>query len=136
MEVHLTDDLKANMLIGTDVLTPNKFSLDCASQTATIGSCQDAKIQARSVVKPHAQIKRVVTNKALVTMALGETMNVPISYHGTLPSDRDFLFEPELPETHNLGHNRGIYVHVVDSSTAFVQAKNTTTVPVSLPKHT
>ena len=33
MEVHLTDNLKANMLIGTDVLTPHQFLLDCASQS-------------------------------------------------------------------------------------------------------
>lgn len=31
MEVHLTDDLKVNMLIGTDVLTLHKFRLDCES---------------------------------------------------------------------------------------------------------
>ena len=135
IEVHLTDNLKANMLIGTDVLTPNKFVLDCASQTATIGSCRNVKIQARSVVKPHAYIKRVVTNKDLVTLAPGSVMNVPVSYHGTLP-DRDFLFEPELPETCHLGHHGGIYAHIVDSTMAFVQAKNATAEPVSLPKHT
>ena len=134
IEVHLTDDLKANMLIGTDVLTPHKFSLDCASQTATIGSCQDAKIQARSVVKPHTQIKRVVTNKTLVTLAPGEIANVPVSYHGSLPVDRDFLFEPELTEA-NLGHEGGIYAHVVDATISYVQAKNATSESVTLPKH-
>ena len=41
MKVHLTNDLKANMLIGTDVLTPHKFLLDCVSQVVIIGSCQD-----------------------------------------------------------------------------------------------
>ena len=41
VEVHLTENLKANMLIGTDVLTTHKFHLDCDTQTATIGGCEN-----------------------------------------------------------------------------------------------
>lgn len=44
IEIHLTDDLKANILINTDVLTPNNFVIDYASQSATIDSCQNIQI--------------------------------------------------------------------------------------------
>lgn len=133
MEVHLTDDLKANMLIGTDVLTPHKFSLDCAAQIAIIGSCQNIKIAARSVAKPYSQVRRVVKAKSAITLEPNSITNVPVSYHGTLPDDRDFLFEPELPI--NLGYQGGVFAHVVDTAMTFVQAKNATSAPVVLPRH-
>ena len=136
MEVHLTNDLKANMLIGTDVLTPHKFLLDCASQSAIIGGCQDVKISARSVAKPHSQIKRRVKSKSALTLPPNSVTNVPICYQGMLPDDRDFLFEPELPGTYNLGRNGGIFAHVVDASMTFIQARNATEAPIILPRHT
>ena len=132
-EVHLTDDLKANMLIGTDVLTPHGFVLDCASQTATIASCQNVKISARSIVKPHSQIKRTVKSRSALTLAPHSVTNIPVSYHA-LPDDRDFLFEPEL--TKDLGQAGGVFAHVVDASMTFVRARNATGSPVLLPKHT
>ena len=136
IEVHLTDDLKANMLIGTDILTPHKFVLNCASQTATIGSCQQAQISARSVVKPHSQIKRKVKSKSAFTLPPNSVTNIPISYQGSLPDDRDFLFEPELPESYDLGRGGGIFAHIVDASMTFIQARNNTGAPIDLPRHT
>lgn len=136
MEVHLTNDLKANMLIGTDVLTPHKFLIDCASQSATIGACKNVKIAARSIVCPHAQLKRTVKSKDALTLPPNSVTSIPISYDGTLPADRDYLFEPELPETYNLGHTGGIFSHVVDSFMTFVQAKNATEATIVLPRHT
>ena len=133
-EVHLTENLKANMLIGNDVLTPHKFLIDCASQSATIGSCQGAKIAARSIAKPNAQVKRVVKAKSALTLPPNEVVDIPVSYKGALPDDRDYLFEPDIPL--NLGETGGVYAHVVDSAMTFVQARNTTASPVVLPKGT
>lgn len=137
MEVHLTEDLKANMLIGTDVLTPYNFLLDCdsQSQSATIASCQNLKISARSVVRPHSQTKRTVKAKSTITLPPNSVTNVPISYAGALPEDRDFLFEPELPASYNLGLDGGICAHVVDSNMTFVQAKNSTEASVVLRRN-
>ena len=132
-EVHLTDDLKANMLIGTDVLTPHRFVLDCASQTAIIASCQNVKISARSVAKPHSQVKRTVKTRSALTLAPHSVTNIPVSYHA-LSDDRDFLFEPEL--TKALGQEGGVFAHVVAASMTFVRARNATGAPVTLPKRT
>ena len=138
VEVHLTEDLKANMLIGTDVLTPHQVLLDCStdSQSATIASCQNLRISARTVVKSFSQIQRVVKSKSTITLPPKSVMNVPVSYASTLPDDRDFLFEPQLPASYDLGLDGGIFAHVVDSTMTFVQARNSTEAPVVLPRRT
>lgn len=38
-EVHLVPDLKSNMLIETDIMTPKQFVLDLSKKSAFIGSC-------------------------------------------------------------------------------------------------
>ncbi len=38
-EVYLVPDLKANMLVGTNIMTPEQFVLDLHKKTAFIGSC-------------------------------------------------------------------------------------------------
>ena len=118
MKVHLTDDLKTNILISTDVLIPNNFVINCASQSATIDSYQNIQIQARSVIKPHIQVKRVITNKAPIIIAPGSVINVPISYYDTLPDNYNFLFKPEL--TTNLSYNEEVYAYIVDLSISFI----------------
>lgn len=138
LEVHLTENLRANMLIGTDVLTPHQVLLDCSSgsQSATIVSCENIKISARTVVSPFSQVKRTVRTKSAITLPPKSVLNVSISYASTLPEDRDFLFEPELPASYNLGTDGGVFAHVVDSSMTFVQARNSTEAPVTLPRRT
>lgn len=44
IKIHLTKDLKANMLINIDVLISNRFLIDYASQSATISAYQNVKI--------------------------------------------------------------------------------------------
>lgn len=38
-KLHLVDELKANMLIGNDIIGPEEISIDIAGQTAFIFSC-------------------------------------------------------------------------------------------------
>lgn len=38
-EIHLVLDLKANMLVGTNIMTPEHFVFDVNKKTAFIGSC-------------------------------------------------------------------------------------------------
>lgn len=94
------------------------------------------KIQARSIIKPYSQVRRVLKTKAFVTLSANSITSIPITYNGILPDDRDFLFEPELSITYDLGYDGGVYAYVVDCSTSFVRAKNSTGTPVILPRHT
>lgn len=131
-EVHLVDDLKANMLIGVDVLAPQRMSLNFERYTLTIGSCGGIKAVINPVnrVKPH--VKRTIRTQKTFTVQPGELAHVPVTFRGDLPDDRDFLFEPQCAE--HLGHDGGVFVHIVDASLSFVQVHNTTDSQVILPR--
>ena len=131
-EIHLVDDLKANMLIGVNVLKPQKMVLDFEHNTLAIGSCQGIKatIDPVSRAKPH--LKRTIRTQKAFTVYPGQTAEVPVAYKGGLPEDRDFLFEPHCSEY--LGHDGGVFAHIVDASLHFVQVRNTSTRPVTLPR--
>jgi hypothetical protein len=133
MEVHIVDHLKANVLVGTGVLNAHGISLDLGTQEAVIAKCNRIRIPICCVAKPHSQSRRVIKAHHAVTIAPNSIMDIPVVYHGNIPEDRDFLFEPQ--SCHKLGHDGGVYAHVVDSGMSYVKVKNSTPRPVKLPKH-
>lgn len=38
-EIHLVEDLKANLLIGNNIISPESFVIDVKGKNALIGSC-------------------------------------------------------------------------------------------------
>ena len=134
MEAHLVDDLKANMLIGNDVLTAQKIKLDPGNGTMTIGSCQNLSTKIEVITKDNPGFKRTVRSKGTVVIPAMSTVSVPVTYRGTIPEDRDFLFEPQCKQ--DLGHDGGVYAHVVDSSLSFVQLSNATNRPAQITRRT
>ena len=89
----------------------------------------------RTTAKSHSQTKRTVRANAAVVLPPNTVTNILVNYHGSLPDDRDFLFEPELPASYDLGHAGGVFAHIVDANLTLVQAKNATEAPVVLPKN-
>ena len=130
-EIHVVDDLKAGMLIGSDILTPERMAIDFATQSIKIGSCRGMTVPMDSRARSQP-IKRTVKSAGKVTLAPRATAQVPVAYSGKLPDDRDLLFEPQcaLP----LGHAGGVYAHMVDSSFQAVQVRNDTDRPVVIPR--
>ena len=133
MEVHLAENLKANMLMGTGVLNVHGILLDLGTQSAVITKCNSLKIPICCVAKPYSQLQRVIKTHHACTVAPNTVMDIPIVYHGTIPEDRDYLFEPQ--SSYKLGHEGGVYAHIVDASMSFVKVKNATPCPVKLSKH-
>ena len=134
LEAHVVDDLRANMLIGNDVIVPQKMRLDPAGQRMEIGTCRDMVTEIEAVAKS-APVHRSIRTKSTVTIPAMSTASVPVSFQGKqLPDDRDFLFEPQFKG--DLGHEGGVYAHIVDSSVSFVQVRNATARPTQLTRRT
>ena len=85
------------------------------------------------MAKPHSQLRRVIKTHHACTVAPNSVMNIPITYHGSIPDDHDFLFKPQ--SCHKLGHEGGVYAHVVDSTISFIKVKNATYHPIKLSRH-
>ena len=132
VEAHLVTDLKANMLIGTDTIAPQGICIDLGKQLLTIGACQNLQAPIETVTRQQPHLKRTVRVKFNTVIPSHSTIDIPVTYHGSLPNDRDFLFEPQCPN--DLGNDGGVYAHVVDSSLTFVQIRNATDRPITLSK--
>ena len=119
MEVHLVDNLKANILVGTSVLNAHGISLDLGKQEAIIAKRSHIRIPIYSVAKRHSQLRRVIKSHHACTIAPNLVVDIPMVYHGTLPENRDFLYKPQ--SDHKLGHDSGVYAHIADSTMSFVK---------------
>ena len=118
IKVHLTNDLKINMLLDIDVFILYKFVLNCASQSIIINNYQNIKIFVRFIVKSYFQIKRVLKTKIIITLLSNTITNISINYYDTLFDNRDFLFEPELVIFFD--KNNKIFAYVIDCLLTFI----------------
>lgn len=69
-----------------------------------------------------APVKRVIKNKSRFTIPARSTTPISVMFSGSLPDDRDLLFEPDCQL--NLGHAGGVFAHVVDASLNKVLVRN------------
>ena len=132
-EIHVVSDLKAGMLIGSDILTPERMVIDFASQTIRIGSCKNMIIPMNSRARS-SPIKRAIHASFRTILPARSTTSVPIAFAGELPRDRDFLFEPKCDL--ELGIGGGAFAHMADSSFTSIQIKNDSEKDVILPLKT
>ena len=130
-EIHIVDDLKAGMLIGADILTPERMVLDFATQSIRIGSCRDIVVPMDSRARSEP-IKRAVRSASRLILPPRTTQQVTVTYAGGLPADRDLMFEPHCDL--RLGQSGGVYAHIVDASFRTVQVKNDTDQHVIIPR--
>lgn len=132
MEVHIVDDLKANILIGTDTMVPQGMSVDLNTKVCKFGKCQGLETPVDVVTKSQPNSRRTIRNKAPVSIAPGATVEVPVAYNGNIPEDRDFLFEPDCAQ--DFGPTGGVFAHIADSTISMVQVYNATATAVRLPR--
>ena len=130
----IVDNLKAKMLIGMDILGPEGFTIDLPRRLVTITSCQDVEIPISIQSSTYNRVDRVVRSARLISVPAHSTTMIPIKLRGksSLPEGRDYLFEPVK---YRLGTEGGFLAHIIDSKSTFIEARNTTDLPVVIPRH-
>ena len=125
-EVHIVEHLKAKMLIGMDIMVPEKIDIILSTSSAHIGSCQvEIPLEMRARGNGQSVLQPVHAKQSLIIPPRSET-RIPV-HHASLP-DRDFFFEPaETPLS--------LYAHLVDASMTAVVAKNDTDYAVKVPRN-
>lgn len=117
IEAHLVDNLKAKLLIGTDVLRREGFSLDFEKAGARIASYHDTIFPIAMHAKPnHITSQPVYATKDTVVPPKS-TVQVPIKVKGHLPRARDYLFAPVPTASF-------VDCHLVDADFSFVPVMN------------
>lgn len=90
-EIHLVEDLKANLLIGNDIMSSEGFVIDVKGKSALIGSCGvTVPIDARQ--RGQFLTRKLLTSQETVFPPQSEAMVLLVPL--PLPNDRDFLFHP------------------------------------------
>ena len=91
-EAHLTDNLAAKLLIGIDILVPEKVDIIISKKAGYIGSYRiDIKLKA-TLKKGIAKL--LVCVIARIIIPLFAFIAIPI-YYIAIAEDRDLLFKPD-----------------------------------------
>ena len=125
-EFHVVDNLKANMLVGMDILGSKKAVIDISANRIIFGSCQKAAVEAHATARDNLRVRRAVRVEKSQIIPPKSIANVPIymKAKSAIP-DRDFLFEPTVA---------GAYAHFVDAGFNYIQIRNDIDKPIQLKK--
>lgn len=123
-EIHIVDDLKANVLIGMDIMVPEKIDILASQSKAMVGSCNmsvpiEVRTRGRPVSHPvHAKKAMIIPPHSQAQLAV---------HHASLP-DRDYFFEPEQLDL-------TLFAHFVDSSLSAILVRNDSDQHVKVPRN-
>ena len=121
-EIHIVDDLKANMLIEADILTSKRIIINFITQFIKIDSYRDIVVSMNSRIR-FESIKRTIKSLNKIILSPRITMLMSITYaDDKLSEDRDLLFEPQCALSLDLAGE--VYIHMIDISFHAVQIRN------------
>lgn len=133
-DVHIVDNLKAKMLIGTDIMCPEGMIASLQTGKLTIGSCDMTAPITCTPAGP--RINRTVRSHHAVTLPAHSVVPVPFKSQGSaIPSGRDYSFQPHTTSL-DFGAEGGIMAHVMDAQTSVIHVRNAMDKPILVPKHT
>ncbi len=114
-EIHMVEDLRANLLIGNNIMFPKGFVIVVRRKKALIGSCEvTISIDARQWEQFLA--RKLLTSQETIVPSCLETMIT--LFHLPLLDNRDFLFYPATQPSLTL------FTHIVDYQTLKVLVRN------------
>ena len=122
-ELHLVEGLRANILVGNDILAPERFVLNVGLGHALVGSCG---VRIAIIARQRGQFlrKKLLAEKDGVVPPRSEAMVslLPVP----LPDDRDFLFHPTTQA------NLTLFAHIIHHDTKKILVRNTSDRPLRI----
>ena len=94
-EIHLVDTLRANVLVGMDVIGTEGLVIDVPARRSTIRSCQDVTFPIDVKKRTGKPVKRTVLSASEISLPPTSVTAVGVRFGDALPPDRDFIFEGE-----------------------------------------
>lgn len=126
-DIHVVDNLKANILIDMDIFGPEGVVIDLSHQRVIFTNCDGVSIPVQIIVRDNVRIRRVVRIEKRYIISVKSTGTVVVLFRGKgFLLDRDFLFESEM---------NGVYTHFVDSTFDFVNVRNDTAFLFVIPRY-
>lgn len=124
-EIHLVESLRANILVGNDIMSSEAMVINLGKKTAIIGTC-GVSIDVNATQRGQFLTRKLLTNQDSVIPPRSKAM---ISLEKLpLPDDRAFLFYP-VPQA-----NLTLYSHIMDYETSKILVKNASDLPLRIPR--
>ena len=124
-EIHLVEGLRANLLPGNDIMSPEAMVINLGKKTAIIGIC-GVSIDVNARQRGQFLAMKLLTNQDSVIPPRSEAM---ISLKKLpLPDNRDFFFHP-APQA-----NLTLYSDIMDHKTSKILVKNASDLPLRVPR--
>ena len=134
-EVHIVNDLPCKLLIGTDVLEPERVVIDLPNRKMTIRSCGDIQCPLKITPRGKPVEHRMVRTAKAITVPPRTRRLIPVRAK-RLPVDRDFQFSPHYDTSTAFLAISGIFPEaIVNSQSQCVAYHNTSDSPVKIPAH-
>ena len=124
-ELHQVDGLRANILIGNNILAPEGFILNFKMGHAVVRSYR-VTIPIKARQRGQFLKRRLLAKSDGMMPPRSETMVLLLPV--LLPDDRDFLFHPTTQA------NLTLYTHIVDHETSKILVKNTSDRPLRISR--
>ena len=114
-EAHIVDNLKINILLGVDILAPEKILLNFKDRTIMIGS-YNTEIDVTIILK-FVRFRKSLFCQSRITIPAYGSVRIPVEVHKFLLNDRDYVFE--------FKYNRvSLFTSVVDVNLSFINVIN------------
>ena len=106
-DIHVVDNLKANLLIGMDILGPEGVVIDLPQEKVILTKCGNVAVPVQATARDNVRIRRIVRSERHQVIPPKSTGSIAVSLRGKDPlPDRDFLFEPEMNGVLCTSHRR------------------------------
>ena len=124
-EIHLVEGLRANFLVGNNIMSPKAIVINLGKKTAIIGTC-GVSIDVNASQRGQFLARKLLTNQDSVIPPCSKAM---ISLEKLpLPDNRDFFFHP-APQA-----DLTLYSHIMDYETFKILVKNASDLPLCVPR--
>lgn len=125
-EVTLVDGLQANMLLGMDILGPERIDIMLSLGHALVTSCDNIRIPITQKTRGRKHNSRVFAAVS-TTLAPGQSHMLPVDHNIQLHDGQDLLFEPAS------WNKFTAYAHLADTTMSHIMIHNDSQRPLHVP---
>ena len=114
IKIHLIDNLLIKLLIEINIVDAKNIHFNFFKDRFFVKSCKNFQKVMKTKARSNSNIKRIIKNKKIVTIALNQLIEVLVIYHDEFLDNRDFLFESQC--SIDMKQNDNVYAHIVNST--------------------
>ena len=117
VEIHLIDDLKANILVNVDVLKLQKIILNFEHNIFIINN-YNITTTINLINRDKLYIKRIIRNQKTFIVLFNELIKILIIFQDDLSNDKNFLFKFQCFVY--LNQNESVYAYIINLNLLFI----------------